>query len=689
MSYRDVDGGDFWREFEEVDADYLDLQCREESDSDSGSSEIDLDLENDGLDGNFQPSFVDDSRNLETSSTNNAAQPCSDDTGTALPADVEFHLSDDEYLLQAGCKPTCGCIARFEVSNIRMIRTVNQSLAKESRDLIILGKISAIIDMSETTGKKHKHKEMQRERDRCNFAHEGQKICRETFLFLNGIGKNTFQTLKRHYRTEGAVPRSFNYQGRNKRAVTSDDSKSIADFLDHITSIHSLDLPGRVSGFRREELKILPSSFTVESIYELYKQKCQQAMLNFKCKSTFRAIWKELRPYLIITKPSTDLCWLCQKNNMAYLRSANQPLHKRAAEIDQQRIHLEHARQAREYLNECILSSRQYLTQGLKLGANTPLTGPPIAHYGFDYAQQVHYPADPQQPGPLYFKTPRKCALFGVVCDTFPAQVNYLIDEAACATKGANSVISYIHHYLETYGLGEEKALFHADNCCGQNKNNAVIQYLAWRVANGLHKEIELNFLVAGHTKFSCDYCFGLLKKKYRTNRVSSLSDIAEVVNGSARINHAQLVMDDHGNALVPIKDWSGFLHSKSKRISQIKSYHQFILSAERLGSVRVKKHANSLESEDIQLMSPESARSGQPVIIPPPGLSVERQKYLFKEIREFCDESKRDIVCPAPIQQLSQLDMFASTTAESKKTAKKSTKASSTTPIRKRKNQS
>lgn len=28
------------------------------------------------------------------------------------------------------------------------------------------------------------------------------------------------------------------------------------------------------------------------------------------------------------------------------------------------------------------------------------------AHYSFDYAQQVHYPSDPMQPGPIYFLTP-------------------------------------------------------------------------------------------------------------------------------------------------------------------------------------------------------------------------------------------------------------------------------------------
>lgn len=64
-------------------------------------------------------------------------------------------------------------------------------------------------------------------------------------------------------------------------------------------------------------------------------------------------------------------------------------------------------------------------------------------HYSFDMAQQVsfkyfllilscvhhfhllqvHYPCDPLQPGPMYFLTPRKCAIFGVSCEGLPRQV--------------------------------------------------------------------------------------------------------------------------------------------------------------------------------------------------------------------------------------------------------------------------
>ena len=91
-------------------------------------------------------------------------------------------------------------------------------------------------------------------------------------------------------------------------------------------------------------------------------------------------------------------------------------------------------------------------------------------HYSYDYAQQLHYPADPYQPGPIYFKTPRKCGLFGVCCEAIPRQVNFLIDENVQTGKGANSTISYVHYFFEHHALGETFAQLHADNCGAQNK---------------------------------------------------------------------------------------------------------------------------------------------------------------------------------------------------------------------------
>ena len=102
--------------------------------------------------------------------------------------------------------------------------------------------------------------------------------------------------------------------------------------------------------------------------------------------------------------------------------------------------------------------------------------GPKVIHYSFDFAQQVHVPHNPLQPGPIYFKTPRKCAIFGVCNEGLPRQVNYLIDEQYDTGKGANTVVSLLHHFLEHHALGEEELELHADNCVGQNKNNIVMQ---------------------------------------------------------------------------------------------------------------------------------------------------------------------------------------------------------------------
>ena len=53
------------------------------------------------------------------------------------------------------------------------------------------------------------------------------------------------------------------------------------------------------------------------------------------------------------------------------------------------------------------------------------------------------------------------------------------------------------------------------------------------------HEEITLSFMITGHTKFSPDWCFGLLKKRYRRTKVGSLTDLVEVVNESSVVNVA------------------------------------------------------------------------------------------------------------------------------------------------------
>ena len=199
---------------------------------------------------------------------------------------------------------------------------------------------------------------------------------------------------------------------------------------------------------------------------------------------------------------------------------------------------------ARSFYNEMVKGTKQTCEQAklVDFCRSAPCSRQISMHSSFDFAQQVHLPSDPLQPGPLYFLVPRKCGIFGVCCEGLPKQMNFLIDEAHLISKGSNAVVSYLHYFFECFGLGETNADLHCDNCAGQNKNRFVLWYCAWRVAIGLHQSITLNFLVMGHTKFAPDACFGLLKRAFKRRAISLLSELESVVNESACLNSSQLV---------------------------------------------------------------------------------------------------------------------------------------------------
>ncbi|KAI0213588.1 hypothetical protein LSAT2_001353, partial [Lamellibrachia satsuma] len=256
--------------------------------------------------------------------------------------------------------------------------------------------------------------------------------------------------------------------------------------------------------------------------------------------------------------------------------------------------------------------------------------------------------SDPLQPGPIYFLVPRKVGLFGICCERVPKQVNFLIDEAHLISKGSNAVISFLHYFFENFGLGETNVNLHCDNCPGQNKNRFVLWYCAWRVAVSLHKTISLNFLITGHTKFAPDGCFGLLKQAFRRHAVSSLQDFQSVVNRSACSNSAQLVGTEDGTSYVPVGDWQAHLSPFYKPLPGIKGYQHFRFDGAQPGKVFLRE---TLESPGTTfVMSTNSALpTTAPAAVRAPGLSAQRQWYLYNNIRQFVSDEQKDILCPLP----------------------------------------
>lgn len=188
------------------------------------------------------------------------------------------------------------------------------------------------------------------------------------------------------------------------------------------------------------------------------------------------------------------------------------------------------------------------------------------------------------------------------------------------AGKVSNSVISMLHHFLENFGIGEEEAHFHADNCTGQNKNNFMLQYLAWRTAKKLHNKVSMSFMPPGHTKVAPDLYFGLSKRAYKRSSVSSLDELVAVITESC------------GSCVIPflVGKEDG---TKSSRVPGILENYHFETSLP-VGSVGYKKTLDDEFRSVPVLIDIEAATASFPEPIRMTGIPNARKKYLYEKIR-------------------------------------------------------
>ena len=197
--------------------------------------------------------------------------------------------------------------------------------------------------------------------------------------------------------------------------------------------------------------------------------------------------------------------------------------------------------------------------------------------------------------------------------------------------KGANATISYLHYFFANHGLGETEVLLHADNCCRQNKNSYVLWYLAWWVMVGLHQSCTYSFLIVGHPNFACDWCFGLLKQSFRKSFVSSLYELATVVDTSTvrGVNVTQLCSLHDGSTIVPVYDWVSFLSPYFKKFLNIKKYHHFQFKQAMPGVLMYREFSDGTD-EHFSLLHKEDTLppSIPPAPLQPKGLDQQRKQY-------------------------------------------------------------
>ena len=174
---------------------------------------------------------------------------------------------------------------------------------------------------------------------------------------------------------------------------------------------------------------------------------------------------------------------------------------------------------------------------------------------------------------------------------------------------------------------------------------------------NGLNNKITLSFMLPGHTKFSPDSYFGLLKSKYRKSDIDCLQDLVNcIVNCSKNSKTIPQVYGKHlgyKKNCYEYKDWPNFLEKYFRPVNSILKYSYFEFNSDKPGKIYLKEAIETKKLKEETILKDNLYRFSKnesPSILTPNGLDEARKLYLYKEIRGFirCPE-KRNITCPKP----------------------------------------
>lgn len=158
-----------------------------------------------------------------------------------------------------------------------------------------------------------------------------------------------------------------------------------------------------------------------------------------------------------------------------------------------------------------------------------------ILDISFDFAKSIGLPKFSVDISRSVWTTKLACRVFDVVDNATNIHHFFSFTEFE-ASENSDVVVSCVWFFLEWWvlnvnnGVWPRELVMHADNSAGQNKNRKMTGFMAWLLASGRVQQASLNFMVRGHTKFSPDRGFAVLKTSLRGRNLYCVDDVIDCV---------------------------------------------------------------------------------------------------------------------------------------------------------------
>ena len=229
-------------------------------------------------------------------------------TITHLPTDVQ-----ERDVVSAFLSAECGCVRKcskqFTTEHVTSVRASCTELSNSELDMAILGQLMASVNTSSIAAR---HKEDERKNVYTSFSHQGKLVCARMFRFLHCVGIKRLKNLMKSLRENGLTPRVHgNTKRKPKHALSYSSTEFVVRFLFSYAEQHAL-LPGRIPGYSRTDIQLLPSSVSKRAVWRVYHAAAVEVdAVHAVTYTTFCLLWRTLVPSIVM-KPRSDLCWQCQ-----------------------------------------------------------------------------------------------------------------------------------------------------------------------------------------------------------------------------------------------------------------------------------------------------------------------------------------------------------------------------------------
>ena len=199
------------------------------------------------------------------------------------PCDVDEEQVVAQFTT-TGCQCNKKCSTQFSSQYILEARAHCFDLSHGELDMVILGQLFASTNKSVSVAVESRHTEKERQKGHTTYYHAGKAVCIKTFRFLHTVGEKRLKNLQKNFKENELTPRIHgNVHRRPKHSLSFRCTEYVVRFLINYAEQHALLLPGRIPGYSRSDIKLLPSSVSKRTVWRTYQQASVNRIKRSQC----------------------------------------------------------------------------------------------------------------------------------------------------------------------------------------------------------------------------------------------------------------------------------------------------------------------------------------------------------------------------------------------------------------------